>query len=103
MTACTWLVLKVPLPPGEWTAIVAPLRCNCFALKSASGAALEVGSSPDDPAQQDTLPANAQEVLLAPFTPPAAGTWKATRFAAGDTILYAMSPGGDTAILRLVL
>jgi hypothetical protein len=60
-----------------------------------------VGSSPTDTTQQDSLPANAQEACIAPFIGSGATRW--CRFQTGDSVCYAMSPLGDTAVLRLVI
>jgi hypothetical protein len=98
-----WGLSKTTLPAGEWTAIICPWNCNYFSIKSVSGNALGVGSSAIDTTQQDTLPANAQEVVGSPYGPPFLDMPVPVRFIAGQVLLYAYSAGGDVCVLRTLL
>ena len=96
-----YTVRRVSLPAGEMTPITLDCDCNYFSLKSASGNPLKVGSDPDDDAQQDILPANAQEACVVAWRP----EWgERYRFPQGVPLLYAGPVGGtdEEAILKLV-
>jgi hypothetical protein len=47
----------------DWTAIVAPIDCNYFALKNADGSALILRTDMNDAGTEDTLAPGGQETV----------------------------------------
>jgi hypothetical protein len=87
--------MQITVDTVSWTPIVAPIDCIGIAIKNSQLVNLYVRTDSGDATTQDTIPAGAQDGILAPrhgSNPQDAGT--GARFLSGDTIAYLQAASG---------
>jgi hypothetical protein len=97
--ACTnFAIRNIPLPAGQWTAIISPIEANSIGFKSRSGNSLRIRSDENDATTEDILATNAQELIIGPLP----GNF--CRFICGGVVLFAQPSGDsdDAAVARFV-
>jgi hypothetical protein len=83
-----YVFLRVPAPASVWTAIIVPVDCNCFSLKSSAGQNLRIRTDQADANTEDLLPGGSQEGLISsPETVPNSSTMR-YRASANPTPCY---------------
>jgi len=94
----TYLIKRIALADGDWTAIVAPAACTAWALRNDSGGDVTIATTPKDMSTHDNLAAGNSETCFYGHSRPN------PRFLEGDVLLYA-KPASGAGILtgRFVL
>lgn len=89
----TLAIKQFSLDNVTWTPITATVDCNYWSLKAV--ASVFVRSDSGDASTQDTLSANSSEIVgeTAPLS-----SAHATRYRAGDTLLFAQAGSGTTTV-----
>ena len=82
---------RVAISTADWTPIVAPIVCNYFGCKNLDGSALLLRTDVNDDQTEDTLPANAQEGVIATVVASMVG---APRFQEGEPVFWVKATVG---------
>ncbi len=93
--SATYSKTRVTVNTTEWTAIVAPVSCNYFALRNLEGSELLIRTSKDDPNTEDVLEANEFETVMGPTK----FFGEFHRFNAGETILWVKATSGSGPVV----
>lgn len=96
MASTKFSIKQVVLPPSEYTAITATIRCNGIGFSATED--VNIRSDSADATTQALLGASMQEGIIGPMLPTGRSLSDApVRFDAGEIIFYA-SPAGTSTI-----